>query len=183
MLSGESRGKEWLGCMASRWLVATGWTMLWAAQGPPEPAEPFAPEQAVERRRILDGKRVRVRGALSLTWEYMALRSTNCREPEHRPGGIARCSISIEIAPGAERDEPLRRLERWRAEVQRGREFDGGAIVEATGTLTAARVLKPSPEWPELEVPFPPGFGVTLHIDRVVLTEQPRRTGRPGSSK
>jgi hypothetical protein len=169
--------------MASRWLLALGWTMLLTAQGPPERAEPFAPEQAVERRRILDGKRVRVKGALSLTWEYMALRSTNCREPEQRPGGFARCSLAIEIAPGAERDEPLRRLERWRAEVAQGRGFSGDVIVEATGTLTAARVLKPSPELPELVVPFPPGFGATLHIDRVVLTEQPRRTGRPGSSK
>lgn len=177
--------------MIAKWLAAASCALLVGGQATPDSPQALTPEKAVADRRALDGRRVQVTGVLSLTWEYAALRSVNCRDPQPLAGGFTMCSLAIEIAPGAERDDSLRKLETWMREARQRvgqghsqRPTPGDSMtVEATGTLFAAVVHRPSRQLPELEVPFPPGFGAKLRIDQVRLIEQPRRNDQPRRTK
>lgn len=177
--------------MIAKWLAAASCALLVGGQATPDLPQALTPEKAVASRRSLDGRRVQVTGVLSLTWEYAALRSVNCRDPQPLPRGFTMCSLAIEIAPEVARDDSLRKLETWMVEVRQRlgqgdnqRPGPGDRVtVEATGTLVAAVVLKPSSQLPELEVPFPPGFGAKLLIDQVRLVDRTRRNDRPRRAK
>mgnify|MGYP000944374574 CR=1 FL=1 len=177
--------------MIAKWLAAASCALLVGGQATPDVPDTLTPEKAVAGRRALDGRRVRVTGVLSLTWEDAALRSVNCRDPQQLPRGFTMCSLAIEIDPGAERDDSLRKLETWMVEARqrlgqrdKQRPSPGDSVtLEATGTLVAAVVHRPSPQLPELEVPFPPGFGAKLRIDQVRQIEQPLRNDRPRRAK